>query len=92
MIYKAAQKISNQVLTETTIKEERLFREVAFSITKGLPIEKLKQLFNLKVVYGFESDLEKAYKENDHQKVDKIRRLIQENSSLFTGEINIIDK
>ena len=69
MKYKAEQKITNQVLTETTIKEEQLFREVAFSIVKELPIDKLKQLFNLKVVYAFEEDLEKAYKENDDRKV-----------------------
>ena len=89
MKYKAEQKIRNQVLTETTIKEEQLFREVAFSIVKELPIDKLKQLFNLKVVYAFEEDLEKAYKENDDRKVEQIRRLIQENSSLFTGEVYI---
>ena len=89
MKYKAEQKITNQVLTETTIKEEQLFREVAFSIVKELPIDKLKQLFNLKVVYAFEEDLEKAYKENDDRKVEQIRRLIQENSSLFTGEVYI---
>ena len=89
MKYKAEQKITNQALTETTIKEEQLFREVAFSIVKELPIDKLKQLFNLKVVYAFEEDLEKAYKENDDRKVEQIRRLIQENSSLFTGEVYI---
>ena len=89
MKYKAEQKIINQLLIETTIKEEQLFREVAFSIVKELPIDKLKQLFNLKVVYGFESDLEKAYKENDNRKVEQIRRLMHENSSLFTGEVYI---
>ena len=89
MKYKAEQKIRNEVLTETTIKEEHLFRELAFSIVKELPIDKLKQLFNLKVVYAFEEDLEKAYKENDDRKVEQIRRLIQENSSLFTGEVYI---
>ena len=89
MKYKAEQKIINQLLIETTIKEDQLFREVAFSIVKELPIDKLKQLFNLKVVYGFESDLEKAYKENDNRKVEQIRRLMHENSSLFTGEVYI---
>ena len=89
MKYKAEQKIRNQLLTETSIKEDQLFREVAFSIVKELPIDKLKQLFNLKVVYGFADDLEKAYKENDGRKVELIRRLINENSSLFTGEIYI---
>lgn len=89
MKYKAEQKIRNQVLTETTIKEEQLFRELAFSIVKELPIDKLKQLFNLKVVYGFADDLEKAYKEKDDRKVEQIRILMHENSSLFTGEVYI---
>ena len=89
MKYKAEQKIRNQVLTETTIKEEQLFREVAFSIVKELPIDKLKQLFNLKAVYGFQSDLEKAYKEENYEMVEKISMLMHENSSLFTGEVYI---
>lgn len=91
MKYRVEREIINQVLTETTVKEEQLFREVAFSIVKELPIDKLKQLFNLKVVYGCESDLEKAYEENDVKKVEQIRQLIHKNSSLFTGEIDTFD-
>lgn len=87
MRYKAEQKISNQVFTEKIMKEERLFRDVAFRMVNELPIDKLKLLFNLKAVYGFKDDLEKAYKEGDIEKFKQIRRLMDENCSLFTGEV-----
>ena len=92
MKYRAEQKIRNQVLIETTIKEEQLFREVAFSIVKELPIDELKQLFNLNVIYGSMDALDKANKEGDSYKAEKVRELMFENSSLFTGEINTPDK
>ena len=85
MKYKAEQKITNQALTETTIKEEQLFREVAFSIVKELPIDKLKQLFNLKVVYAFEEDLEKAYKENNPKK--EIFNMLENGGAISDGKI-----
>ena len=89
MKYKAEIKISNQVLTQQIIKDEDLFRDVAFKIIKELPINKIKQLFNLKLIKGIESELEKAYRENDAEKIDKIHILLEENTSLFVGEIDI---
>ena len=89
MKYRAKQKIENYKLTETRINEEQLFRDLAFSIVEELPIDKLKELFNLKVIYGFQSDLDKAIKENNDQKIEQIQRLIIENASLITGEIYI---
>ncbi|MBE9468998.1 MAG: hypothetical protein IMY72_11865 [Bacteroidetes bacterium] len=83
MRYEAEVKIENRFLTERT--RIKIYREVAISIVKELPIDKLKQLFNLKVVCGFKRDLEEAYRDNDRQKATQIQRLIKDNSSLFTG-------
>lgn len=89
MKYKAEQKIRTEIFYQTTIKEEQLFRDVALAIVKDLPIEKVKQLFNLKVTYGTTEELDKAYKEADHYKVQTVSNLIKEGATLFTGEIDI---
>jgi len=50
MKYGAHKIVDNEVLNLKTIKEDVVFRNLALSIVKDLPIDDVKKLFNLKVV------------------------------------------
>jgi carboxylesterase type B len=89
MKYKAEQKVQTNIFHRTNIEEGDIFRDFALRMLKELPIEKVKKLFNLKVIYGTDEELQKAYKNKDKYKVEVVKELISDGNTLFTAEINI---
>lgn len=87
MSYKIEHKVRTALFYKTNIKEEIVFREVALNIIKELPIKKVKELFNLKVIYGTDEALREAHIEENHHKAKTIKNLIREGSTLFTGDV-----
>ena len=89
MKYKLEEKIVTDLLNYPKVTEDLIFKELVFKMIKDIPTSDLKKLFNLKVIYGTADELRDAVIKMDEYKINKVNELITDQSTLFTGEIEI---
>ena len=71
MQYKSENKIPNDILNKE-LNEEELLRRTAIAFVEESPLETIKKLFNLRVIYGNKISLEEAMKKGDYDDVKLI--------------------
>lgn len=89
MKLKFENEIRNEIINSSNVPEEIILRDFISQVIREIKIEDLKKIFNIKIIYGFNKQLEEAYKKDDEYLIEEIKHLINQNKSRITGSIHI---
>jgi len=89
MKYRTQAKLFNELFNTNYIDEDYIIRKMIHDMIDEIPIDELKKSFNVECTYGNIKSLDQAYKDGDKEKYDLIRQLIEQESRIYSIEIDL---
>ena len=87
MEYKTEKEVNSEQMRRQRIPEEKIIRDVIYSMIGNIPLEQLKQMFNVEIIDPTYEDVRKAIRDRNSD-VRLIERLWRNDKTMYRVKIN----